>query len=188
MLMSTVNSLTQRLDAATTNNTIQHLNTNTIGNMTNEEQLRKQIEESFLCGIKQAAVTHHQRMQTEWELVQPRNRHQDHDDSATTNKSIKSHQTAPDPPDLRSPEKELDKRNHYLLLYPRGFPPPNQTLYIKFPIESTIMGLTDANWGPRDQQKPKPTDKPLEVDIFKSQSLSGFLLWLSGPIHWVSKC
>ena len=66
-------------------------------------------------------------------------------------------------------------------------PSAKLSAYVKFPVESELMGLTDANWGPQDQQKPKPTDKPKEVDIFKSRSLSGFLLWLSGPIHWVSK-
>jgi len=34
---------------------------------------------------------------------------------------------------------------------------------------------------------PKPGDPPQELDLFKSRSISGFLLWLGGPLHWVSK-
>ena len=50
-----------------------------------------------------------------------------------------------------------------------------------------ITPFTDANWGPQDQSKPKPNDPHAEVDIFKTRSLSGFLLWMHGPVHWVSK-
>ncbi len=58
--------------------------------------------------------------------------------------------------------------------------------FIKFPLDpATVTPFTDANWGPQDQSKPKPTDKPL--DLFKTRSLSGFIIWNHGPVHWVSK-
>ena len=58
--------------------------------------------------------------------------------------------------------------------------------FIKFPLDPQhITPFTDANWGPQDQSKPKPHDKP--VDLFKTRSLSGFIIWRHGPIHWVSK-
>ncbi len=58
--------------------------------------------------------------------------------------------------------------------------------FIKFPLSSnTVTPFTDANWGPQDQSKPKPSDPPL--DLFKSRSISGFLIWLNGPIHWSSR-
>lgn len=58
--------------------------------------------------------------------------------------------------------------------------------FVKFPTKSTITSMCDANWGPQDQSKPDP-QKPSEVGIFKSRSLSGFVVWLNGPLHWVSK-
>ena len=65
---------------------------------------------------------------------------------------------------------------------------PNAALksFVKFPVSTTtITPFTDANWGPQDQARPKSTDLPLE--LFKTRSLSGFLIWLNGPIHWMSK-
>ncbi len=59
--------------------------------------------------------------------------------------------------------------------------------FIKFPIpQDTILALSDANWGPQDQSKPRPNEDRT-LDLFKSRSISGFLLWLGGPLHWVSK-
>lgn len=58
--------------------------------------------------------------------------------------------------------------------------------YVKFPVDPTqLMSQCDANWGPQDQSRPVPTDPPL--DLFKSRSLSGFLIWFGGPLHWQSK-
>jgi hypothetical protein len=28
---------------------------------------------------------------------------------------------------------------------------------------------------------------PIELELFKSRSIAGFLIWLGGPLHWVSK-
>ena len=65
----------------------------------------------------------------------------------------------------------------------------NSTLaaYIKFPTSSNPLALTDANWGPQDQSVPRPTDTETTLDLFKSRSLSGFIVWGHGPIHWISK-
>ena len=59
--------------------------------------------------------------------------------------------------------------------------------FIKFPITSLFIALTDANWGPQDQSIPKPHDPPVELELFKTRSLSGYILWGHGPIHWSSK-
>ena len=58
--------------------------------------------------------------------------------------------------------------------------------YVKFPVEQPIA-LTDANWGPQDQSVPKPNTSPESLELFKTRSLSGYILWGHGPIHWVSK-
>ena len=58
--------------------------------------------------------------------------------------------------------------------------------YVKFPVDPTkFMSQCDANWGPQDQSKPTIADPPLE--LFKSRSMSGFLIWFGGPLHWQSK-
>jgi dUTPase/transposase InsO family protein len=64
----------------------------------------------------------------------------------------------------------------------------NETLqsYVKFPIPSGITSLCDANWGPQDQSRPVPNEQRT-LDLFKSRSLSGFLIYFGGPVHWVSK-
>ena len=59
--------------------------------------------------------------------------------------------------------------------------------YVKFPITPTLTALSDANWGPQDASTPKANTSLPELDLFKSRSISGFLLWLHGPLHWQSK-
>jgi len=58
----------------------------------------------------------------------------------------------------------------------------NTTLasFVKFPI-------SDANWGSQDASIPKSTNPIQEIELFKSRSISGFLIWLGGPLHWISK-
>ena len=56
---------------------------------------------------------------------------------------------------------------------------------IPLPPDTTIS-LCDANWGPQDQSLPNP-NKTEYVDLFKSCSISGFIIWMGGPLHWVSK-
>jgi hypothetical protein len=59
--------------------------------------------------------------------------------------------------------------------------------FIKFPISpSIITTMTDANWGPQDQSKPSPTNNE-DLELLKSRSISGYLIWLGGPVHWSSK-
>ena len=59
--------------------------------------------------------------------------------------------------------------------------------HVKFPINpQQITALTNANWGPQDQSHPDPSHLK-ELDLFKSRSMSGFLLWLGGSLHWVAK-
>jgi deoxyuridine 5'-triphosphate nucleotidohydrolase len=59
--------------------------------------------------------------------------------------------------------------------------------FVKFPIPpSEITSMTDANWGPQDQSKPTPANIE-ELELFKSRSISGYLIWLGGPVHWLSK-
>ena len=58
--------------------------------------------------------------------------------------------------------------------------------FVKFPIpKGQLTPFADANWGPQDQAKPKSNDPSLE--LFKSRSLSGYIIWMNGPVHWVSK-
>jgi hypothetical protein len=59
--------------------------------------------------------------------------------------------------------------------------------FVKFPIlPNQLTTMTDANWGPQDQSKPTEANTE-ELELFKSRSISGYLIWLGGPIHWVSK-
>ena len=60
--------------------------------------------------------------------------------------------------------------------------------FVKFPIsQNTLTPLTDANWGPQDASVPSPNQKPIQLDLFKSRSIAGYVIWLGGPLHWSSK-
>jgi len=60
--------------------------------------------------------------------------------------------------------------------------------FVQFPLDPTkLTSLSDANWGPQDQSVPKETDEPIELDLFKSRSIAGYVIWLAGPVDWVSK-
>ena len=60
--------------------------------------------------------------------------------------------------------------------------------FLNFPIDNTkLIGITDANWGPQDQSKPRTGAPPEHLDLFKSRSMSGHIINLHGPIHWSSK-
>lgn len=64
----------------------------------------------------------------------------------------------------------------------------NLTSFIHFPIKSNkITGICDANWGPQDQSVPNPSRPKHDLDLFKTRSISGHLITLHGPLHWVSK-
>lgn len=59
--------------------------------------------------------------------------------------------------------------------------------FVKFPLNKhKTVSLTDANWGPQDQSHPDPANKET-LELFKSRSLSGYLIWMGGPLHWTSK-
>ena len=59
--------------------------------------------------------------------------------------------------------------------------------YVKFPLTNQPIAITDANWGPQDQSVPKQHAPPETMELFKTRSLSGYVLWGHGPIHWISK-
>jgi len=62
------------------------------------------------------------------------------------------------------------------------------TSYVHFPISSSkLTGISDANWGPQDQSKPKENRKQPELELFKTRSISGHVITLHGPVHWSSK-
>ena len=60
--------------------------------------------------------------------------------------------------------------------------------FVQFPLDPTkLQALTDANWGPQDQSVPKPTDPPVLLDLFKTRSIAGHVVWWGGPLDWLSK-
>ena len=59
--------------------------------------------------------------------------------------------------------------------------------FIHSPVASNVVALADANWGAEDQSISHVDPIPNSLPLFKSRSLSGHLVWLCGPVHWVSK-
>ena len=59
---------------------------------------------------------------------------------------------------------------------------------MKFPLgPKQVQGLTDSNWGPQDQSIPKEYSVQPSVDLFKTRSIAGYIIWLGGPLDWMSK-
>jgi hypothetical protein len=111
-------------------------------------------------------------------------------DIATITNIIAQHQSHPSPGHLEAAK--------YVLRYLKGTSDLGITFtskcnsplesFVKFPIASNkLHPFSDANWGPQDASAPKPNDPPTELELFKSRSISGFIIWLGGPLHWVSK-
>ena len=60
--------------------------------------------------------------------------------------------------------------------------------YLNFPVlKDVVTTLTDANKGPQDQSEPKKITVQKKLDLFQTRSMSGYLLWLNGPLHWIFK-
>lgn len=60
---------------------------------------------------------------------------------------------------------------------------PNLQSYVHFPIDP-LTAVTDANWGPQDLSN---TPEHHQIPLFKSRSISGHIIFLFGPLHWLSK-
>jgi hypothetical protein len=56
--------------------------------------------------------------------------------------------------------------------------------FLHFPIPSTIVSTSDANWGPQDASVSSLSQ---ELPLFTSRSMSAFYVDLLGPLHWISK-
>jgi len=65
------------------------------------------------------------------------------------------------------------------------------TSALHFPLQETqpneVIGITDANWGPQDQSVPHANSSPIELDKFKTRSISGHIIQFHGPLHWSSR-
>jgi len=56
--------------------------------------------------------------------------------------------------------------------------------FLHFPLPSTLLSMSDANWGPQDATLSKSS---IELPLFASCSMSAFYVDLLGPIQWLSK-
>lgn len=60
--------------------------------------------------------------------------------------------------------------------------------FLQFPLpQHQLTGLCDANWEPQDQSKPSKDTPPPKLELFKSRSMSGYIMWCHGPLMWISK-
>jgi len=56
--------------------------------------------------------------------------------------------------------------------------------FLHFPLQTPLLPMSDANWGPQDATQTKSKQ---ELQPFVSRSLSAFYINLLGPLHWLSK-
>ena len=60
--------------------------------------------------------------------------------------------------------------------------------FLNFPLPPRkLCALTNANWVTQGASEPDPSSPPKHLDLFKSQSVVGYILWIDGPLHWISK-
>jgi hypothetical protein len=58
--------------------------------------------------------------------------------------------------------------------------------FMNFPIQhNNLIPLTDAHWGGQDQSHNRTSIT--ELNRFKTRSMSGFIIFHNGPLHWSSK-
>ena len=99
---------------------------------------------------------------------------------------------------VRNPSKGHIDAAKRILRYLKGTPDKGITFslctqshiesFLKFPLDPTVItALTDANWGPQDQSRPIKLKHYPDLPLFKTRSISGFVIMGHGPIHWVSK-
>ena len=64
----------------------------------------------------------------------------------------------------------------------------NLEAFIKFPTNPRVLvSFSDTNRGSQDASVPKSHTNPSSLPLFKTRSISGYLIWLGGPIYWQSK-
>ena len=60
--------------------------------------------------------------------------------------------------------------------------------FIHFPIPKLkLHAYSDANWGPQDQSVVPTQVNKDDLELFITQSISGYLTVLHGPLHWSAK-
>jgi hypothetical protein len=56
--------------------------------------------------------------------------------------------------------------------------------FLHFPVPTSLVSMSDANWGPQDASVPT---EPVSLPLFASWSMSAFYIDMLGPLHWLSK-
>ena len=56
-----------------------------------------------------------------------------------------------------------------------------------FTLLAVINLFFSCNQTPKEKETPKPNIIYPKLDLFKSRSISGYVLTLHGPLHWQSK-
>jgi hypothetical protein len=56
--------------------------------------------------------------------------------------------------------------------------------YLHFPVQQSLISMSDANWGPQDTSLSSTNQ---DLPLFVSRSMSAFYIDLFGPLHWISK-
>ena len=58
------------------------------------------------------------------------------------------------------------------------------TSFLHFPIPTSLLSMSDANWGPQDASL---SSAGSDLPLFVSRSMSAYYVDLFGPLHWLSK-
>jgi hypothetical protein len=107
-------------------------------------------------------------------------------DLSTVVSLLAQHQSLPSPGHLDAAHYAARYRatTHNLGIYFTSLRSPILESFLHFPLQSPLLSMSDANWGPQDATQTKSKHELLH---FVSRSMPAFYINLLGPLHWMSK-
>ncbi len=109
-----------------------------------------------------------------------------HPDLSTVVSLLAQHQSNPSPGHFEAALYMASYLSHTktLGIYFSSRRRPVLESFLRFPVSSTILPMSDANWGPQDASISSCSQ---DLPLFASGSMSAFYIDLLGPLHWMSK-
>jgi hypothetical protein len=112
--------------------------------------------------------------------------HTTHPDLSTVISLFAQHQSSPSPRHLNAAlyvVKYLSSTKTLGMYFSSSRKTQLET-FLHFPLPSTLLPMSDANWAPQDTTL---SNKSSELPLFVSHSMSAFYVDLFGPLHWTLK-
>jgi hypothetical protein len=106
-------------------------------------------------------------------------------DLSTVVSLLAQHQSLPSPGHLNAAHyvARYLATTRNLGIYFTSLRSPISESFLHFPLQSPLLSMSNANWGPQDATQTKSKNN---IFPFVSRSMSAFYINLLGPLHWMS--